>query len=233
MAPNGRQTRLSRTTRSSARRANPAAAQRNRCSEWRVPPSPRTEPFAAATAGPRQTIRLRKPARAMRTRARPRNARAMSVNLSARYAATERRDVDRERCIARQQIVRAMSGSGNSRSSLESRTFVACRMVEPRSDSAAAGDRVPSCRAGSASQHSRAHAHDGIVAEASPYIRCMSLASMLALDHHFLDLGDRLGRIEVLRAGLGAVHDGVAAIQPERIFQLIEPLAGGLVAACR
>src|SRR5580704_11138563 len=50
-------------------------------------------------------------------------------------------------------------------------------------------------------------------------------------DHHLLDLGDRLGRIEALGAGLGAIHDGVAAVEPERIFQLVEPLALGLVAA--
>src|SRR5258708_6234410 len=52
-----------------------------------------------------------------------------------------------------------------------------------------------------------------------------------ALDHHLLDLGDRLGRIEALGAGLGAIHDGVAAIEPERIFELVEPLALGVVAA--
>jgi len=60
----------------------------------------------------------------------------------------------------------------------------------------------------------------------------------LALDHLQLELGDGLGRIETLRARLGAVHDGVAAIEPERIFKIIEPLAGGFVArildpACR
>ena len=37
--------------------------------------------------------------------------------------------------------------------------------------------------------------------------------------------------IEVLRAHVRAVHDGVAAVQPERILELIEPLAGRLVAA--
>ena len=47
----------------------------------------------------------------------------------------------------------------------------------------------------------------------------------------FLDLGDRLRRIEALRAGLGAVHDGVAAVEPERVFEIVEPLAGRLVAA--
>ena len=55
--------------------------------------------------------------------------------------------------------------------------------------------------------------------------------SHLPLDHLLLDLGDRLRRIEPLRAGLGAVHDGVAAVEPERILQVVEPLAGRLVAA--
>src|SRR6185312_11830075 len=51
------------------------------------------------------------------------------------------------------------------------------------------------------------------------------------LDQHLLDLGDRLRRVEALRAGLGAVHDGVAAVEPERILEIVEPLALGLVAA--
>src|SRR5258705_13539288 len=52
----------------------------------------------------------------------------------------------------------------------------------------------------------------------------------LPRDHHLLDLGDRLGGIEALRAGLGAVHDGVAAVEPERILEVVEALAGRLVA---
>src|SRR5262249_6206734 len=35
----------------------------------------------------------------------------------------------------------------------------------------------------------------------------------------------------MLRAGVGAVHDGVAAIEPERVLELVEPLAGRLGAA--
>src|SRR4029078_8624741 len=50
-------------------------------------------------------------------------------------------------------------------------------------------------------------------------------------DQHLLDLGDRLRRVEALRAGLGAVHDGVAAIEPERVLEVVESLALGLVAA--
>src|SRR5262249_720322 len=55
--------------------------------------------------------------------------------------------------------------------------------------------------------------------------------SHLPLDHHPLDLGDGLGRVEVLGAGLGAVHDGVAAVEAERILEIVEALSGRLVAA--
>src|SRR5688572_16317514 len=51
------------------------------------------------------------------------------------------------------------------------------------------------------------------------------------LQQHLLGLGDRLGGVEALRAGVGAVHDRVAAIEPERIFELVEPLALIFVAA--
>src|SRR5690606_17532201 len=54
---------------------------------------------------------------------------------------------------------------------------------------------------------------------------------MLALDHHLLDLGDRLAGIQVLRAILRAVQDRVAAVEAERILERVEPLAGRLVAA--
>src|SRR5712672_603200 len=55
----------------------------------------------------------------------------------------------------------------------------------------------------------------------------------LPLDHLLLDLGDCLRWIEMLRAGVGAVHDGVAAIEPERIFEVVEALASRLVATVR
>src|SRR5262249_56807548 len=55
--------------------------------------------------------------------------------------------------------------------------------------------------------------------------------SHLPLDHHPLDLGDGLGGGEALRAGLGAVHDGVAAVEAERILEIVEALSGRLVAA--
>src|SRR4051812_47036280 len=59
----------------------------------------------------------------------------------------------------------------------------------------------------------------------------MPRPSHLPRDHHLLDLGDGLCRVEALRAGVGAVHDGVAAVEPERVVQGVEALAGRLVAA--
>src|ERR1700704_113260 len=70
------------------------------------------------------------------------------------------------------------------------------------------------------------HGSGGI---ASPPARTRN-ALNLPLDHHQLEFRNRLGRIEALRAGFCAVHDGVAAVEPERIFQIIEPRAGGFVA---
>src|SRR5256885_14575217 len=55
--------------------------------------------------------------------------------------------------------------------------------------------------------------------------------SYRALHHQLLDLADRPGRVEVLGAGVDAVHDGVTAEQAVRILQIVEPLAGRLVAA--
>jgi len=54
---------------------------------------------------------------------------------------------------------------------------------------------------------------------------------MAAMSHHLLDFADGLGRIEIFRACLGAIHDGMAAIQPKRILEIIEALAGRLIAA--
>src|SRR5215212_4067715 len=55
----------------------------------------------------------------------------------------------------------------------------------------------------------------------------------LPLDHLQLEFGDGLRRVEALRAGLGAVHDGVAAVEPERVFEVVEPFAGGLITGIR
>src|SRR6185312_10401926 len=55
----------------------------------------------------------------------------------------------------------------------------------------------------------------------------------LPLDHLQLELRDGLRRVEALRARLGAVHDGVAAVEPERVFEVVETFAGGLIAGIR
>ena len=44
------------------------------------------------------------------------------------------------------------------------------------------------------------------------------------------DVRDGFSRVQVLGAGLGAVHDGVAAVELERVVELREPLLGELVA---
>ena len=51
----------------------------------------------------------------------------------------------------------------------------------------------------------------------------------LALDHLHLEFRDGLGGVETLRARLGAVHDGVAAVEAERILEVVETFAGGFV----
>merc|ERR1719350_2285977 len=40
-----------------------------------------------------------------------------------------------------------------------------------------------------------------------------------------LDLSNSLARVETFRAGLGAVHDGVASVHTERIPELVQPLS--------
>ena len=59
----------------------------------------------------------------------------------------------------------------------------------------------------------------------------MSRGLALALDHHVLDIGNRLGRVQALWANLRAVHNGVAAIELERVFKVIEAFACAFVAA--
>ena len=53
----------------------------------------------------------------------------------------------------------------------------------------------------------------------------------MPLNHQFLHLGNRLARRQALGADVGAVHDCVAAIEAEGVFQLVEAFAGHLVAA--
>src|ERR1700730_13847300 len=52
-----------------------------------------------------------------------------------------------------------------------------------------------------------------------------------ALGHQPLGIGNRARRVEAFWAGLGAVHDGMAAIEAERVLQPGETLAGALIAA--
>src|SRR5580698_11105122 len=54
--------------------------------------------------------------------------------------------------------------------------------------------------------------------------------SITPMQHHLLDLGDRLGGIQILGAGFSAVHDGVAAIQSKRILKTVQALARRLIA---
>src|SRR3546814_8838617 len=47
-------------------------------------------------------------------------------------------------------------------------------------------------------------------------------ASELPFDHHLLGFRDRLRRAQSLGADIRAVHDGVAAIETEGIFQFVQ-----------
>src|SRR4028118_839257 len=51
------------------------------------------------------------------------------------------------------------------------------------------------------------------------------------LDQQLLGFGDRLGRVQALGTHVRAVHARVAAGEAERVFQLVEALAGIFVAA--
>src|SRR5262249_35993551 len=62
-------------------------------------------------------------------------------------------------------------------------------------------------------------------------IRATRLVMLLTLDDQFLDLTDRLGRVEILRTGLRAIHDRMAAVEPERIFEIVQALTRRLVPA--
>src|SRR5277367_1946308 len=96
---------------------------------------------------------------------------------------------------------------------------VSRRCRTSRRHTAPAAHRALSCRGGSASA----------VCRVPRRLRARERPSMTAMAENLLDFADGLGRIEILRAGLGAIHDGVAAIQPERILEMVEPLAGRLV----
>src|SRR5690606_26194398 len=84
-------------------------------------------------------------------------------------------------------------------------------------------------RARQAGRLSPAIAGPGHSIEAS--VMAASASGTAPLQHQLLDLADGLGGIEPLRAGAGAVHDGVAAVELEGILQLVQARAGVLVAA--
>src|SRR5438105_13588079 len=52
-----------------------------------------------------------------------------------------------------------------------------------------------------------------------------------ALGHHPLGVGNRARRVEPFGAGPGAVHDGVASIETERVLEPVEAFAGALISA--
>src|SRR5579885_1581574 len=52
-----------------------------------------------------------------------------------------------------------------------------------------------------------------------------------AQHQQLFDLGDGLRRVQVFWAGAGAIHDGMAAVEPKRVLQRIKPLAGFLIPA--
>src|SRR3954471_19095968 len=62
--------------------------------------------------------------------------------------------------------------------------------------------------------------------------RCSASGTQLdlPLDQLQLEFGDGLRRVEAFRAGFGAIHDGVAAVEPERVFEIVEALAGRFIA---
>src|SRR6202166_2038121 len=53
----------------------------------------------------------------------------------------------------------------------------------------------------------------------------------IAFGHHPLGVGNGTRRVEPFWTGVGAVHDGVAAIETERVLEPVEALAGMLVPA--
>src|SRR5690348_2162200 len=53
----------------------------------------------------------------------------------------------------------------------------------------------------------------------------------IALGDHPLGIGYRASRVEPFRAGPGAVHDGVAAVETERVLEPVEAVTGALIPA--
>src|SRR5215471_2518389 len=51
-----------------------------------------------------------------------------------------------------------------------------------------------------------------------------NILSHLPFDHQLLDLGNGFRGIEILGTGFSTIENRVAAVEPERVFQIIEPL---------
>ena len=51
-----------------------------------------------------------------------------------------------------------------------------------------------------------------------------------SLHHHLFDFRDGLCGVQTLRAGIRAIHDRVATIKSERIFEMIETITGRFIA---
>ncbi len=45
----------------------------------------------------------------------------------------------------------------------------------------------------------------------------------MPFDHHFLHFRNRLARRQTFGADIGAIHDRVAAVQAERVFEFVQP----------
>ena len=113
-----------------------------------------------------------------------------------------------------------MSGSGNSRKSAKAaRSSLAACGVAFAQVAQRAGNRVPSCRGGTAIEACRNRCPRGARPNQCWRSSIIFLISAIALAG-FRSFGQ----------ASRAVHDRVAAIEPERILELVEPLAGGLVA---
>src|SRR5678815_3084610 len=57
------------------------------------------------------------------------------------------------------------------------------------------------------------------------------VASAFALNQHLLDPGDGLARVQSPWAGARAVENRVTPIEPERVFEVVEPFPRRLIAA--
>ena len=87
------------------------------------------------------------------------------------------------------------------------------------------------CHRGNSLRGSRPEAHRVRACRVDTASEAGTARSIPAFREHLLGFSDRPGRVEPLRTRLRAVHDRVAAIQPERVFQVVEPFTGGLIAA--